>query len=112
MGLGLFFVILGAINPGIVFASVPFFVAAFMLTVMQIGYYFAPPPQSVGHFCSNCGVEVAQYTDPKREKPICCGLIPARYCRRETTVEDHFEDDGLIFQYEQAHPENTIMSKK
>tara|TARA_B110000285_G_C14811551_1_gene462199 strand:+ start:473 stop:619 length:147 start_codon:yes stop_codon:yes gene_type:complete len=29
--------------------------------------------------------------------------VPGEYCRKETTVEDDFHNDGLIFHYEEAH---------
>ena len=38
--------------------------------------------------------------DPKNED--CC-FVPGEYCRKETTVEDDFHNDGLIFNYEEAH---------
>lgn len=44
---------------------------------------------------------IARYKDPAS---CCCGLD--KYFRRYTTVEDDYEDEGLIFQKDQ------IISKK
>jgi len=44
---------------------------------------------------------VADYKDPTNDS-CCFGFIPAKYCRFRTYEEDHFEDEGLIFHYEQS----------
>jgi hypothetical protein len=61
------------------------------------------PQETVKHYCSNCGLEIAYYQDPPNDS-CCFGLIPGWFIRKESTWEDDCHADGLIFQYEQAHP--------
>ena len=54
------------------------------------------PRELAKHYCANCGYAVADYQDPVVDKNVLI-CIPGSYCRRETTVEDDFHVDGLIF---------------
>ena len=54
------------------------------------------PTTLVNHYCANCGSPIANYKDPE---DCCCGI--GHYCNRYHTVEDDYEDDGLIFQKDQ-----------
>ena len=96
-------ILLAAVGP----VTIPVFLIGFAmldyLIYLQLSEKFCPQDQ-VRHYCPNCGLAVADYVDPPNNS-MCFGLIPGWVCQRENTLVDDFHNDGLIFNYEDAHPD-------
>jgi hypothetical protein len=78
-------------------------IAVIVINLLMLYYYVKSqltekmcPRELAKHYCANCGYAVADYQDPVRDANVLI-CIPGSYCRRETTVEDDFHVDGLIF---------------